>query len=355
MTHLIKPVRVAGRAIGPGRPCFVIAEAGVNHNGRLAVAKRLVDAAVGAKVDAVKFQTFTAERLVTATAPAARYQRRARSHSDGESQLEMLKALELSPAAHRTLADYCQRRGIMFLSTPFDEASADLLAALRVPAFKIGSGELTNTPLLRHVARTRRPVILSTGMSSLEEVAGAVETLRTHGTCELVLLHCVSAYPADPADANLRAMDTLRRTFQVPVGYSDHTRGTEVALAAVALGACVIEKHITLDRTLPGPDHQVSLEPHELGALVRAVRIVEQALGHGRKEPAMAEQEVARVARKSLVVAADIPSGSTLTEALIAVKRPGTGIPPTQLSGVVGRQTRRALLAGEVLSWEDVR
>lgn len=360
MDRVVAPVEIAGRLVGPDHPCLIIAEAGVNHNGDARRARRLVDAAVEAGANMVKFQTFHAEQLATASAPKARYQLETTSRS--ESQLEMLRRLELSPQAHREVAAYCRERGIAFLSSPFDEASVDVLAALGVPAFKIPSGELTNLPLLAHAARQGKPMIVSTGMATLAEVETAVRTIReARSTLKgvvnrqgLVLLHCVSNYPADPADANLRAMQTMGEAFHVPVGYSDHTPGLTVALAAAALGACVIEKHFTLDRALPGPDHRASLEPHELKALVEGIRTVEAALGHGRKEPTPSEAGTAAAARKSLVAARDIPAGSTLTESLIAIKRPGTGLPPAMIAQVVGRTAVHTIPAGTVLTQEMV-
>lgn len=347
------PVTIAGRQIGSGQPCFIIAEAGVNHNGDIALAKRLVDAAVTAQADAVKFQTFKANRLATACAPKARYQLEQTDRQ--ESHVEMLQRLELSEQAHREVSSYCRHRGIVFLSTPFDESSADFLEGLGVPAFKIPSGELTNLPLLAHIARKGRPMIVSTGMATLEEVGAAVETIRREGTAQLLLLHCVSNYPANPAEANLRAMQTMAEAFGLPVGYSDHTPGIEVALAAVALGSCVIEKHFTLDRELPGPDHLASVEPGALAALVRGIRTVETALGHGRKEPAPSEADVAIAARKSLVAAQRIPQGSRLTRELIAIKRPGTGLPPAMLEQVVGRVATEDIPADTVLTLEMLR
>lgn len=346
-------VDIAGRKIGPDQPCFVIAEAGVNHNGELDLAKRLVDVAVAAQVDAVKFQTFQPERIATQDAPKASYQEGVVRR--GESQVEMLRRLALSDDAHRELMAYARDRGILFLSTPFEEGSADFLEALGVPAFKIASGELTNLSFLAHMARKGKPMIVSTGMSTLKEVAAAVRTIRATGLRELILLHCVSSYPADPSEANLRAMRTLAEAFRVPVGFSDHTPGIEVALAAVALGACVVEKHVTLDRRLPGPDHQASLEPQELAALVRGARIVESALGHGRKEPSPSEVGTAAVARKSLVAARDIPQGSRLTKEHVAIKRPGTGLPPAMLDDVVGRVAAADIPADTVLLLEMLR
>ncbi len=349
---MVTPVTIADRRIGPGEPCFIIAEAGVNHNGDLELAKQLIDIAVEAKADAVKFQTFQAERLASAEAPKARYQ--LETTDAHESQVEMLRRLELSPEAHQRLAAYCRERDIVFLSTPFDEASADLLGDLGVAAFKISSGDLTNLPLLIHVAKKGQPIILSTGMSTLEEVHEAVQALRSAKVVALILLHCVSSYPADPSDINLRAIQTLAEAFDVPVGYSDHTIGLEVSFAAVALGARVIEKHVTLDRALSGPDHRMSLEPAELTALVRGIRNVESALGNGKKVPASSEFEVAAIARKSLVAARHIPLGSTLTEELIAIKRPGTGLSPAMLKSVVGRRVRQEVPAGTVLTRDMV-
>jgi sialic acid synthase SpsE len=238
------------------------------------------------------------------------------------------------------------------MSTPFDEESADFLADLGMAVFKIPSGEITNLPFLAHLARKDKPMIMSTGMAYLGEVEAAVRTIEESGNRKFVLLHCVSNYPADPAEVNLRAMRTMASAFGVPVGYSDHTLGIEISLAAVALGACVIEKHFTLDRKLPGPDHRISLEPNELAALVSGIRKVEAALGHGRKEPSPRERDVAAVARKSLVAALHVPLGSVLTEELVAIKRPGTGLPPSMLPQILGRKAKRDIPAGTLLGWE---
>lgn len=346
----MKAIEILGREIGPGQPCFIIAEAGVNHNGSLEMARQLVDAAARAGADAVKFQTFKAEKVVSPQAPKAAYQLQTTGAS--ESQLDMVKRLELPFDAFRELYVYCQDKGIRFMSTPFDEESVDFLAELNVAVFKIPSGEITNLPFLAHVARKGKPMIVSTGMSYLGEVEAAVRTIEETGNHDFVLLHCVSNYPADPADANLRAMQTMATAFSVPVGYSDHTLEAEVAIAAVALGACVIEKHFTLDRSLPGPDHRTSLEPDELSALVRGIRTVEMALGHGRKEPADSEANTATVARRSLVAARDIQAGTTLTEELIAIKRPGTGLPPAMRPYLIGRTARITIPAGTLLTLE---
>lgn len=348
----MKAIEFAGRKIGPGYPCFVIAEAGVNHNGDVEVAKQLVDVAVDAGADAVKFQTFKAERVVSTAAPKAEYQL---STTDAdESQMEMLRHLELSSAAHRELQSYCQEQGILFMSTPFDEGSVDFLDELGVPVFKVGSGEVTNWPLLEHIARKGKPIILSTGMSYLSEVDEAVRVIREAGNEQLVLLHCVSNYPADPADANLRAMQTMAVAFQVPVGYSDHTSGIEVPLAAVVLGACVIEKHFTLDRNLSGPDQRASLEPDELHAMVVGIRTIELALGNGVKQPALSEADNRLVVRRSLAIASDIPEGAIIESDMLQALRPASGISPTLIEHVVGRRVRRSLTSGQLIDWNDL-
>lgn len=350
---MVTTIDVAGQQIGPGYPCFVIAEAGVNHNGDLNSAYRLVDTAILAGADAVKFQTFKAAALASPNAPKADYQKH--GTDSAESQYEMLRRLELSTQDHEALFRYCQRRGILFLSSPFDEESADFLETLGVAAFKIPSGEVTNPLFLAHVARKGKPMIISTGMAYLGEIETAIRTVKQEGNNNLILLHCVSNYPADPVNVNLRAMQTMRTAFKTLVGYSDHTMGIEVALAAVAMGACVIEKHFTLDRGLPGPDHRASLEPDELATLIEGIRKIELALGHGRKEPAASELNTAAVARKSLVAAQDIVAGTVLTESLLAIKRPGTGLPPVLRPSLVGRVAAQDIAAGTLLSLEMFR
>lgn len=341
---------VLGREIGPGQPTFVIAEAGVNHNGDLALARKLIDVAAEVGADAIKFQSFKASLLAGCDAPKAAYQKRVTTKD--ESQYEMLRKLELSEAAHEELIAYARRVGVTFLSTPFDELSADLLERLDVPAFKVPSGELTNLPLLAHLAAKRRPMIISTGMSNLSEVEAAVNCVEQNGDPSVVLLHCVSNYPADPADVNLRAMETMRTAFGKAVGYSDHTLGDAVGLAAVALGACVVEKHFTLDRNMPGPDHQSSLEPAELGAFIRSCRSIEAALGTGRKRPAASEADTASVARKSLVANHDIPAGTTITTACLTTRRPGTGLSPAMRPHILNRKVRIDIPAGTLIDLE---
>lgn len=349
---MVKPVPIGGRLVGPGHPCFVIAEAGVNHNGASDAARRLIDIAAAAGADAVKFQTFVADRLVIPGAPKARYQKETTGSS--ESQLDMLRRLELSKAAHRELFEVCADRGILFLSTPFDEESADFLEEMGVAAFKVSSGELTDLPFMDHIGRKGKPIILSTGMATLDEVQTALDTLVDAGCSEIVLLHCVSCYPAEPADVNLRAMETMAAAFHRPIGYSDHTLGIEVALASVAMGACVVEKHFTLDRASPGPDHRASLEPAELTALVRGIRTIEQAFGNGVKVPAQAERDIADVARKSVVAATHIPAGTILTRELLAVRRPGTGLRPALRDSLIGRRTAQEIQAGSLVTMDQI-
>lgn len=345
-------VAMGGRAVGPGRPCLVIAEAGVNHNGDMALAHRLIDAAVAAGADAVKFQTFEAGRLVAPDAPRAAYQR-ANTGDDGP-QHAMLRALELPRAAHGDLLAHCREAGILFLSSPFDAEAADFLVALGVPALKIPSGEITNLPFLARCAGYGLPLILSTGMADLGEVAAALDTLERAGDPEVVLLHCLSNYPADPAEVNLRAMATLEAAFGLPTGFSDHTLGIAVPTAAAALGAVVVEKHFTLDRTMPGPDHRASLEPDELADMVSAIRTVEAALGDGRKRCRAGERDTRAVARRSLATARAVPAGTVLRAGDLTALRPGTGLPPAFLAGVIGRRTVRDLPAGTLVALEHL-
>ena len=343
-------IKIGEKVIRSQGPCFIIAEAGVNHNGDVALAKKLIDAAVEAGADAVKFQTFKAENVVTPTAEKAEYQKTGTT----ESQYEMIKKLELSEVDFWNLAEYARDVGIIFLSTPFDEESVDLLNQIGVPAFKIPSGEITNFRLLKKIAQKSKPIILSTGMATLGEVEEALNYLKRHGAEEIVLLHCTTSYPAPVTSVNLRAMETLRCAFQVPVGYSDHTEGITIPIAAAAMGACVIEKHFTLDRTLPGPDHRASLEPQELAAMVKAVRDVELARGNGVKGPTEEEEAIKRVARRSIVAKRDIRMGGVLAEGDLAIKRPGTGIEPRYLDFVVRTKARVPIWRDQVIQWDMI-
>ncbi len=345
-------VKIGRFCLGERFPVFVIAEAGVNHNGRLELAKKLIDAAQKAGADAIKFQTFKSESLVTAHAPQADYQKRTSPYKD---QLTMLKELELSSNNFRELFLYCHRKKIMFLSTPFDEESVELLAELNVPAFKVSSGDLTNFTLLKKIARYHKPVLLSTGMATLAEVREAVECIYRSGNHQLILFHCTSNYPTAFNDVNLKALRTLQKKFHVPVGFSDHTVGIETAVAAVAMGCCVIEKHLTLDKNFDGPDHQASSDPREFQSLVNAIRHVEMALGDGQKKPTKSEEPIKRVARKSIVAVLDIAPGEKLTRAMLTVKRPGTGIEPKWLGKLIGARVRGPIKKDQVLSWPMVK
>ncbi|MBL8441110.1 MAG: N-acetylneuraminate synthase [Betaproteobacteria bacterium] len=330
-------------------PVLIIAEAGVNHNGDLDLARRLIDAAAEAGADLVKFQTFSANRLVTGTARKADYQ--ARNDSDSDSQYEMLRRLELSPHAHHELIAHSATRGIGFFSTGFDLEGVDFLSSLGLDKFKIPSGEITNLPYLRHVGRQGKEVILSTGMATLGDIEAAIEALEHAGTLrsKITVLHCTTEYPTPMSEVNLRAMQNIGQTFGVRVGYSDHTLGIEVAIAAVALGATVIEKHFTLGRNLPGPDHKASLEPDELKAMVTAIRNIETALGDGIKRLTPSEARNRPVARRSLVAARPIRAGEAFAEENLAAKRPGTGISPMQWDGIIGRIAQRDYQADEMI------
>jgi N,N'-diacetyllegionaminate synthase len=331
---------------------FVIAEAGVNHNGSLNLALQLIDAAKASGADAVKFQTFRAAQLATRSAHKALYQERSTANS--ESQFEMLQRLQLDAEAHRCLIRHCRTVGIQFLSSPFDTQSADLLATLNVPLYKVPSGEITNLPFLQYLARKGKPLILSTGMSTLAEVEEAVQVLQAAGVTELTLLHCVTEYPAPYDEVNLRAIQTLKSAFGLPVGYSDHTSGIEIAIAAVALGAEVIEKHFTLDRSLPGPDHSASLEPGELRHMVTAIRHVEAALGTGVKAPGACELPNISVARKSVVAARALPMGHQLATGDLEIKRPGSGLAPKLLPTLIGRTLRTSVTEDEIINWDHL-
>ena len=339
---------------------FVIAEAGVNHNGSSEMALRLVEAAAASGADAVKFQTFSADRLTRRGAPKAEYQQR--TTGDGD-QYDMLKALEMSEQLHRDIVRRCDELGIEFMSTAFDEQSLDLLVRLGIKRIKVPSGEITNVPFLRYMARTGLPMIVSTGMATLQEVIDAVQVVadaRTEAghaaslTESVTILHCTSNYPALPGDVNLLAMRTLAEATKLPVGYSDHTLGVAVSTAAVALGARIIEKHFTLDRDLPGPDHLASLNPEELKVMVKAIRDIEQALGDGVKQPTVSELPVRELVRRSATAIRDIPVAGSITADDIALMRPGNGIAPADLELLYGRRARRFIQAGETLLWSDV-
>ena len=330
---------------------IIIAEAGVNHNGSIDYAKQLVDKAVEAGVDYIKFQTFKADNLVTKTARQAEYQQR-NIGGDESSQYQMLKKLELSELEHEILLTYCKEKGIKFFSTAFDLDSIEYLHSLKIGLWKIPSGEVTNYPFLKRIAAFNEPTILSTGMCEMEDVRNAVTVLYKNGLSKknLILLHCNTEYPTPYEDVNLRAMETLRQEFGVGVGYSDHTQGIEVAIAAVALGATVIEKHFTLNRNMDGPDHKASLEPDELNAMVRTIRNIEKAIGgSGIKSVTESERGNIVIARKSIVAACEIKAGEVFTENNITVKRPGSGISPMCWEDIVGKKANRDFQEDELI------
>lgn len=328
---------------------YIIAEAGVNHNGDLQLAFEMIEAAAKAGADAVKFQTFDAKSLVSRHAPKAEYQ--LASTANDESQLAMLRKLQLDTEAHALLAARCKLCGIAFLSSPFDDGSLDFLLTMNLPLIKIPSGEITNLPFLRRIGAQKTPIVMSTGMANLGDIEAALNALLNAGASreQITLLHCNTEYPTPLSDVNLRAMDTLQQAFGTKLGYSDHTLGITVAIAAVARGATLIEKHFTMDRQLPGPDHQASLEPDELAAMVKAIRDVETALGSPLKQPSASELKNAPIARKSLVAACDIARGEIFTMQNICAKRPGTGISPMRIDELLGHPASRDFAADELI------
>jgi len=330
---------------------LIIAEAGVNHNGSVETAKRMIDKAVEAGADVIKFQTFKSEKLVSKSAKQAEYQKKNIANAESDSQLDMLRKLELSESDHNELMDYCAKKQIRFFSTAFDMESIDYLHSLQVGLWKIPSGEITNYPYLKKIAGFSEPVILSTGMCELQDVSEAISVLCDNGLRkeQISLLHCNTEYPTPFEDVNLLAMNELREKFGVRVGYSDHTKGIEVPIAAVALGAEIIEKHFTLDRNMEGPDHKASLEPDELKAMVAAIRNIERALGNGHKRVSESERKNIAVARKSIVAARDIKAGEVFSETNLTVKRPGNGISPMRWEEVIGKIAKKDFQEDELI------
>jgi N-acetylneuraminate synthase len=339
--------------IGENTPTFIIAEAGVNHNGSIEKAKKLIDAAVEAGVDAVKFQTFNTDKLVTKSAPKANYQNE--TTDKDESQYNMLKKLELSKKDHEILLDYCSEKNIKFMSTPFSFDTVDLLEEIGIDIYKIGSSDTNNLPLLKYIASKNKPIILSTGMSNLTEVSEAVDTIKKTGNNNLVLLHCVSNYPADYENVNLKVMNTMRKAFDLIVGYSDHTLGIEVPIAAVAMGAKAIEKHFTLDKTMEGPDHKASLNPEELKQMVSSIRNIEKSLGVSIKKPTINEIDNKNTVRKSLVINKKMNKNEIIKKENLEIKRPGTGIEPKFLDIINGMKLIRDVKEDQILVWEDFK
>ncbi len=349
---MVDKITMGNKLIGKGEPVFIIAEAGVNHNGQLELAEKLVDVAVKAGVDAVKFQTFKAEEVATKNACIAGYQEK--NVGEKENQQMMLKNLELDYRDFKKLKKYCDRKEIIFLSTPHSVDAIDFLEDL-VPAYKIGSGDLTNIPFLKKIAVKGKPVILGAGMSTIKEIKEAVDAVRDEGNDKIIVLHCTTSYPCPPEEVNLRAMLTMQKELDCLVGYSDHTSGIMTPVMAATLGAVIIEKHFTLDKSLPGPDHKASLEPQELKELVEKIRDVEAIMGSDEKKPTESEKEMMRSVRKSIVAAEDIPSGVQITEEMLAIKRPGTGITPKELRDVVGRFAKKDIKKDRLIEWSMIK
>jgi N-acetylneuraminate synthase/N,N'-diacetyllegionaminate synthase len=348
----MKKIKIDRRLLGEGEPCFIVAEAGLNHNGDINLAKKLIDAVKSAGSDAVKFQAFKTERVVTKYAEKARYQKE--TTGSNKSQYNMIRRLELKDEEFVELYNYAKKNNIIFLSSAFDKESVDLLDNLGVPAFKVASGEITNFPLLQFIAEKKKPIILSTGMSTIGEIEEALEVIREKGVEDIVLLHCVTSYPAKIEDANLRVIEALRRKFKLPVGFSDHTLGITIPIAAVALGAVLVEKHFTLDRTLPGPDHRASLEPDELKDMVKAIRDVEKALGDGIKKPTKDEERIKKVVRRSIVAKMEIPKGTVITEDMLDLKRPAVGIEPKYLNEIIGKRAKKNIKPDELITFDKL-
>jgi pseudaminic acid synthase len=342
--------KIGERVVGPGHPVYIIAEAGSNHDQKMDQAKRLVDIAVDAGADAVKFQTFQAEKIATRAHVKIQYLEDL--GFDIKEMQDLYRPLELPREWHAELAEYTTRQGIDFLSTPFDEDAVDLLDGIGVKAFKIASFELWHLPLIRHAARKGKPILLSTGMANLGDIEDALDAVRAEGNDEAALFHCAISYPVPFPDVNLRAMQTMQQAFGIPVGLSDHSAGITAPIAATALGACMVEKHFTLDRTLPGPDHRFAIDPHELKAMVRAIRDTELAMGSPVKHHTAAEEEYISQARRSIHAVRDIPQGTIITRDMVAILRPGTGLLPKFLDIVIGRRAAGDIAAHEPITWE---
>lgn len=347
-------IEIADKKIFYQSPIFIIAEAGVNHNGNLKIAFKLVDAAAAAGADAIKFQTFKAGQVVTAFGKMAGYQKK--NIGRIKSQLEMLKKIELPDKFYKPLVNYCRKKKIIFLSTPHGGfESVDLLEKLKVPALKFGSGDLTNLPLLGYAAKLGKPMILGTGMSSLDEVRSAINIIKKAGNNKIIVLHCTTNYPCPVDEVNLLAMQTMKDKLGVLVGYSDHTLGLQIPIMAATLGACLIEKHFTLNRNMAGPDHKASLEPLELKAMVNAIRQVPQILGSKIKSPTASELTLIKVARKSLVARLNISKGTKITGKMLDIKRPGTGVKPKFICKVVGKLARKNITKDALISFKDLK
>lgn len=347
-----KEIRIGDKIIGKSSPVFIIAEAGVNHNGSINIAQRLVKEAAGCGVDCIKFQTFKAEQVATGNAPKARYQLKTTDMS--ESQLEMLKKIELKREDHVRVKKYAEEMGLTFISTPYNFEDVDFLESINVPAYKIASGQIVETPFLKKIARTRKPVILSTGMATLAEVDNAIRAIHDEGNDKVILMQCTTNYPSSIENANLRVLKTFQSTFDILVGYSDHTIGEESAIVSVALGAVMIEKHFTLDKSLPGPDHSSSMTPEELQALVQKIRKAKASLGSALKEPGNIEKENALNMRRSLVASCPIGKGEEFSSKNVTFKRPATGLSPVFYDLIIGKRALKEISSDEIISMEMI-
>lgn len=350
----LKKVKIGDRLVGDGEKCLIIAEAGSNHDRKFEQALKLIDIAVEAKADAVKFQTYSAEKLYSKKTPTMSYLKKDNLTKKRESVYDLIKRIEIPREWHKDLFDYCEEKGVIFLSTPFDLKAVDELDEVGIKAYKISSFEITHLPLLEYVAKMGKPIILSTGMADLSDIETALEVFYKNNNDNIILLHCAINYPPKYEDLNLRAMETMRQAFQLPVGFSDHTLGITSDIAAVALGACVIEKHYTLDRGLPGPDHPFALEPDELKSMVKAIRDTESALGSSIKKHTEAEEEMYKLGRRGLVAACNIPKGTVIIREMLEVKRPGYGIHPKMIDIVVGRTAKINIEEDDILTWEMI-
>lgn len=347
----MRKIKIGERWVGEGEPVFVVAEAGSNHDGKLEQAKALIDVAAEAGADAIKFQIFSARTLYSRSTPGFSH---LEELTTSKTLYQIVKENELPRDWLPELAQYASEKGLIFLATPFDREAVDELAAAGVPAYKWASGEIVDLPLLRHAAAKSKPMLISTGMCNLTDIQEAVDVVYSTGNFDVILLHCTSLYPAQTHQVNLRAMDTLRNAFQVPVGFSDHTMSRFIPIAAVARGACIIEKHFTLSRQLSGPDHAFALEPEELKEMIRGIRETEESLGSPLKRMLEEEKEVARIARRSIIARRNIPEGTRITAEMLTVKRPGWGIPPKFWDTVLGRKAKQDIAEEEVITWEMV-
>ena len=346
--------KIQNKMVGDGHPVFFIAEAGVNHNGSIEIGKKLIDKAVDSHADAVKFQTFKTESIITPGAPKSTYHVETTGGDNEQSWFDLLKTQEMSADMHAELIEYCNKKEIIFLSTPYDEESVDLLVELNVPAFKIASTDTSNIPLLSYIAQKGRPMIISTAMATMDEVTKAVKTIKKHGVKDFAVMQCTGNYPSRLKDSHLRVLQTYREKLKCIIGYSDHTEELINPVAATAMGSKIYEKHFTLDKTLPGPDHRMSLEPDELKKTIKAIRDVEKALGSANKQVLVVEKENREKLRKSIVANKDIKQGTIILKEMIAIKRPGNGIPPEQIKSVVGQEAKVDIRAGTVINLEMV-